>query len=402
MTSHASQYASLQKALVHWTDLWGNSIFHRFSEMERLVPEEWFEFGTRADLRSQWELGQGLGAAGAPASLREWVADLRASCELPRADSSVPISAPWDRDLTPKKKHEIEALLGLFQSFKIRPAKIVDIGGGAGHLARHLAKVLDCPVISIDRDSALQASGARIQTRWPWKNANPVRFVHGVFPEVALDPIDDEGAWSVGLHTCAQLAWSHLELVRSGISVLNFGCCYERLDPQRDVQRSQTARRAPLPWTREALFLANRGGVERTLEEFGFQQRMQRFRFALHELLLSEGFPSEQAAAVGSAREEIYRASFAAYARDRARLALDDEAIEAFFEGVRARIERKRFLSFLRNLLARPIEVALLLDRAMTIEESAGPDVEVRLIELFDARLSPRNVGILIRRVVTA
>ena len=157
---------------------------------------------------------------------------------------------------------------------------------------------------------------------------------------------------------------------------------------------------------KEALFLANRGGVERSLDAFVFQQRVLRFRYSLYELLRQEECAADQCEAVGSASRAVYLGSFAGYVRNRLRKLENlpdslreksDTAYEDFYRVVTPLIERKRFASFLRNLLARPLEIAILLDRALFFEDDAPlTGRNIRLIQLFDPALSPRNVGLVI------
>jgi hypothetical protein len=254
----------------------------------------------------------------------------------------------------------------------------------------------------VDRNPVLHEEGQRQLAKEPWKSEIPhaVRFVTASFP---IDMSSSGATFSIGLHTCGELAWSQLELVRQGASVLNFGCCYEIMDAQTATNRSHFAQEHPILFTRESLFLANRGGTERTLDDFLFQQRMQRFRFGLHHLLETEGH-AQLAGAVGNTNELHYRGRFADYVRNRCKhlsidLGLSDIAIENFHRSSQPRLERMRFAAFLRNMLSRPLELALLTDRALYVQELATPGTsEPQLLAFFDPKLSPRNVGIALIR----
>jgi hypothetical protein len=393
---NAEKYRRAIDLLEPLRSLWSNSILHAFPEMEALIPEDWFSYGARAELEDQYLSGQGKGNP--PDSLRQWIRSIHEYCAIPGLSVSVSIRPPLDKALIPKKKHEVEAILSLFRERAYSASRIIDIGGGLGHLARHLSLELNCPVDSIDRGPALQAKAERLTNEPPWSDRlqHKMRFIHGEFPLTKIAN-GSPGAWAIGLHTCGATAWSVLDLIGRGYSVLNVGCCYEKLTVARDTERSHLATEFPLQLTNESLFLANRGGIERSLDEFTFQQRVQRYRFALHELLKQEtdGAPADS---VGSAEEKIYMSSFADYARDRLSslgkvLPLSDGALDDFFCSIAPLIEKERFTAFLRNLLARPLELAILLDRALYIEESFG--IPVHLIELFDPRISPRNIGLI-------
>ncbi len=373
----------------------------RFAEAECRVPKEWFDYGRDREWSAQWRLGTRGEDARAPASLRDWVERARSLSAIPGGLAAPVACAPASRHLTPKKTHEIARVSAFLRQAELRPERILDVGGGAGHLARVLARDLGCEVISIDRDARLQAKGLRLLERDGARRS--VRFVSGDFVERGAELAQVPGTLVVGLHTCGGLAWEQLELVRGGNSLLNIGCCYDRLDPHREVDRSAEARARPLAWTVEGLFLANRGGVERGEAEFLRQQRVQRHRFALHALLRERGFDSSEIAAMGTAPLVDYEGSFEVYARGRIRARgwedgrageLSDRALREAEVRSAPFVERQRFVAWLRNVLARPLEIALLRDRARWLEETA-PGMEVRLVELFEPAISPRNVALL-------
>ncbi len=87
----------------------------------------------------------------------------------------------------------------------------------------------------------------------------------------------------MGLHTCGALAWDQLALASRGFAVLNIGCCYEKLDAEKDTERSKVAQAASLGWTGEALYLANRGGIERWTDGCKWSQSRMHEPFLLYE-----------------------------------------------------------------------------------------------------------------------
>ncbi len=410
--SNAEHYCAVREALVSWSELWQNSIFHRYAEMERLIPESWFHFGATEDLSNQFAVGQGEGCARAPETLLNWIHQIRSLCVLPQVAETRVLPTTLCRGLTPKKRHEIEALLSLFTTKDFSASHCLDIGGGVGHLARHLALELGCTVDSIDRDSALQEKGLAILKAWPWRDVlkeQQIRYIPGEFPRENIGDARSDNTWAIGLHTCGDLAWAQLDLLKKGYSILNIGCCYEKLNAASGTQRSSVARQRPLAWTDEALFLANRGGVERSKDEFIFQQRVQQYRFSLHELLYREGCDAHQCEEVGTATPAAYLGTFADYVRDRMRhfertpaklQSCSDASYRDFYRSIESLIEKKRFIAFVRNLLARPLEIALLLDRALFIEEE-GPNHgrNVRLIQVFNPMISPRNIALVAQAV---
>jgi hypothetical protein len=124
----------------------------------------------------------------------------------------------------------------------------------------------------------------------------------------------------------------------------------------------------------------------------------------LHELLSREEGGAAQAEAVGGASANVYAADFPDYVRNRldhlkgplsSLLRRSDGAYQDFYRTIEPLIEKKRFVAFLRNLLARPLEIAILLDRALFVEEIVdGQNLNVQLIQLFDPRISSRNAAL--------
>ena len=73
-------------------------------------------------------------------------------------------------------------------------------------------------------------------------------------------------------------------------------------------------------------------------------------------------------------------------------MAATDAELNATETDAAREFERIRRLSLPRKMIGRVLEVALVVDRAVALEER-GYRVEVR--QVFDATISPRNLGIL-------
>jgi len=393
-------YLSIRAHLEKMAPLWQHSVLDSWDQVRACIPEEWLIW-SRSVPHTHWHrLGLDPGHSSAPPSLRQFVETAQGFNEqLPVHSKRVAIPPRWSDNLTPKKKHEIEKILGALEAAP--PDHVIDIGGGMGHLARHLARAFSCPVDSIDISKALQDRGALLNRSEPWRPScegkvtfHTHKFSGNLPAEVRLH----EGSLLLGLHTCGPLAWRHLELMAvTRTRALNFGCCYELLDPMVDINRSGFCRAHPITHGEESLLLATRGGIQEHPGDFEFQQRVLDYRYSL-EAFLREIARADLSRRVGTAPLALYRGEYELYARDRLRrLGLEDSLYKDNELGSTRQKESQkvldqRFASFARNLLARPLEMSLLLDRALWIEEQTG--LKTTLNRVFDPAISPRNIAI--------
>lgn len=404
----AAHFARLHAALAPFEASWNRSLLQSWQGPEdtSFFPAAWMEFLEGQSIELLHRFDDELTPSSWQSELPE-LAELMGELE---AASAVFSRAPSLRErvittpgLSQKKRHEISVLVPFLESeLAERPAEhLVDLGGGVGHLARHLIEATSIKVHSVDAQRTLQETGRSIlREAWPEDQQNLLSFHNCLIHEQSqpeLDQLFTEKSWSLGLHTCGPLAWHQFEKSRSCQALLNIACCYDRLDPTTDFARSDFARRSQLQLSTPAFFLATRGRKGKSLDAFRFQERVQSYRFALHILLkergLSTGFLS-----VGNAAKILYRGSFAAYAQERCQrlgLPLAEKAseLEHFYTDSQVqRVVRRLFLSdLLRARWGRPLETLILLDRALWLAERGW---WVALLELFDRTESPRNVGL--------
>jgi hypothetical protein len=335
-----------------------------------------------------------------PAGLQSFMDELQPLLAFPQFSEAERLPEKKTLHMTAKKQHEIGAILPFLKKQKeaLEIERAVDIGGGVGHLARTLVTTLDIPMITIDRDAALQNEGRALLHKLKMKDV-PLQFVAGTMepgPQDELDPHFQGACLSLGLHTCGPLAWTHLKKSQASRAVLNFGCCYDRMDVARDCQQSTWARKHPLPLTSFALFLATRGR-RRSLQELAMQEKVNTYRLALHLFLQEEGL-ADGFLAVGDAARATYELGFTAYAADRFHfLGLDFSRHRMQADDFIARPDVQRsmreffVINVVRNVFARPLEVILLLDRVLWMEEQGHA---VELLAFFDHSISPRNLGL--------
>jgi hypothetical protein len=399
-----SLLVELRAHLLDWAPLWRHSVLDDWGTIEPWLPEAWLHWAQTVALTDRYAFSRTGSHERAPASLVEFAnRSLSFERRVPHLFGAPPLPAHWAKGLTPKKKHEIEHLLFFLDQQK--PGEVLDIAGGSGHLARHLARALRCPVHSIDQNPALHKSGQQILESPPWSEARllDITFFTAQFPGQIPDSMrarfQTKGSWSVGLHTCGALAWRHLEIGASSCGgILNLGCCFELLDPQADTNRSAFCRENPIPHNEESLFLANRGGLHEQYADFSFQDQVLNYRYTFDLLLRESGLGSESRS-VGTAPTQDYQKSFFHYSEGRLQalgkpqpLELTEKAAEQFYLENSERASKLKAAALLRNFLSRPLALSLILDRAIWLAEQTGQPAQV--LAFFDPSLSPRNLGI--------
>ena len=371
----------------------------------------------------------------APASLAALVEAAREVCALPslalgprsEVAASAPLSSgrrPADtpkgrqRKLeTPRKRAQVDAFASLVLPLAANAARVVDVGSGHGHLTRAIAERIALPVIGLERDVALaeRARGLSFAASLDFAVTDVLR------DGLALEP----GDCVIGLHVCGELGDAIVEGVAAanagasrgtrargdagGVAII--GCCLQkRRAPSRRPLCDAPGLSGALDLPRRLLGLSNLtardDGVEATrAQNLAGRER----RLALHRLLSAAGVGSGSDADRGARTGAALRlgAEIEGLNRRASRLDLPLLVERAF--GLRrlpapsaAAIEeaaawatvqhgRARRLSLPRAMLARVLEVFVLLDRALYLE---GHGFAVTVGEAFPASVSARNLAI--------
>ncbi len=277
---------------------------------------------------------------------------------------------------------------------------VVEWCSGKGHLGRLLARVHGVPVTGIERDAALCAEGSRLAARAQLA----VQFVQADVTRVtASDAQLVSAAHAIALHACGDL---HLALLRTGsrAGIAAFDivpCCYHltREPHWTPLSQALTATSlAHLALGREDLRLAVQEAVtssprilrqQRTLAAWrlGFDQLQRELR-GIDAYLPTPSYPLRVLADGFAA----FCARLARHHRLTLPAGLDFNRLE--HEGS-VRLARIRRLQLLRHACRRPLEVLLVMDRALWLSEQ-GYAVDVR--PFCPRPLTPRNLLIRARR----
>ncbi|MCB9061678.1 MAG: methyltransferase [Halobacteriovoraceae bacterium] len=302
-----------------------------------------------------------------------------------------------------KKKHELQSLcpyIGLLNKDK-KYLKAIDVGGGVGHLSRFLAHYYQIEAFCIDMDSSLQNTGEnRIDKYSLPPNAKNVNFRLEKFPSKSSKYILDNQSLVLGLHSCGNLS-NHLlksAVLNQAKTVINFGCCYLKMDAKKDFPISKFAKDGdPINLCKYSLTLATRSHASMTRTQFENKKQVKFYRYGLH-LFLYYKMKRSDFVSIGDAKTREYYLPFSQYVKSKLieneiECPLKAEEIDAFYKStyIQNKLEDMFCANIIRWQFGRCLELAILLDRAIYLSEN-GRNVEIK--EFFNPDLSPRNIGI--------
>ena len=320
--------------------------------------------------------------------------------------SKIPDLTPFPDDkslflhMIPKKQHEIKRLApfvnDFYQTHNI--AKIVDIGGGIGHLAQSLANHYELTTTSLDMDPVMQETGRQRQAH------NKVEYI-----QVKVDAENSQfqtllssDCMTLGLHTCGPLANHQIKAscAKKIKGLISFGCCYEKLQHDPNSQNiSQFAQnlKNPITFNYFALTLATRAHRKMHEKDYELKLKVKFFRYAIH-ILLHDEYGMKELISLGNSSPKLYDESFGNYVIEQFRrinlpLHHTKEELDAYFTNPERQelIWKMLTAGLIRNAFGRLMELYILLDRALYLEEHG---YKVELQEFFDEPVSPRNLGI--------
>lgn len=318
---------------------------------------------------------------------------LSALDELPQQTLG-PLSTRLGVDVPGRKWQQIEAFAARL-AFRQPTGHWLDWCAGKGHLGRLLARdgsQLTC----LEQDPALVIAGQQLSDRLHLAAQHQQQDV------LAADAGDRLTAQHtpVALHACGDLHVRLLQLASAkGCRQLAVApCCYNRIAGDDYQPLSAAARQSSLHLSRSDLGLP----LSETVTA-GRRQRQQRdqsmARRLAFDLLQRAQRSSGDYLPTPSLPVSWLAKDFASYCRDLATLkelplpaAVDWAALEA---AGWQRLAEVRNLELLRNLFRRPLELWLLLDRALYLESQG---YNVRLGTFCPHQLTPRNLLLLAER----
>ena len=329
------------------------------------------------------------GIPGAPRTLVDLARDVEAATQVPGPVDSGTIPALRFPGLRPRKERQVASMLELGRRLAERSQRLVDVGAGRGRFTEIAARVWNRPAIGIEREP-MRVRAARARSR------SSLTQYHCVDVSGGLTGLGS-GDLVLGLHACGDLGDS---IVRAAMaaqtSLILVACCHQKIRGPRREPLSRRAASKGLTFAREVLGLANL--ISRPV---GFEgplstaQGARAHRHALAHLLQDRGvdLPLDSLRHAMKRRDSF--ADWPAFARQALEAwglpAPSSAELDACLALSIEELGRMRRLSLPRNMLARLLELAIVLDRSCFLAEAG---FESAVVEVFNSEASPRNLAV--------
>jgi hypothetical protein len=325
-------------------------------------------------------------------------AEAQELCVLPRWEAAVSPSVPelLHRHIPGRKWQQITRFAAVATARTPAPVeRWVDWCAGKGHLGRYLARngaALTC----LEWDETLVQAGAYMSERL----GIPAR--HRCQNVLAADAGEQLQATHtpVALHACGDL---HVRLLRLSVAkgcrqLAIAPCCYNRTRDEIYVPLSEAGRATALQLSRDDLGLPLSETVTAGARERRNRDQSMAWRLGF-DLLQRRLRQQDDYLPTPSLPSAWLKKDFADYCRDLGALKqLPDPGEQdwaALEQAGWQRLAEVRNLELVRGLFRRPLELWLLLDRALLLDEHG---YRVRLGTFCPSELTPRNILLLAER----
>ncbi|WP_028615179.1 methyltransferase [Halopseudomonas pelagia] len=389
---YAERFQQLDAWLARYQSVWRAT---PFTQHKLPWEQDWPELATWLRSRSLAEAEQAhtqLQALHAPQPFRELSLQAEALSQIP--DWSVAPVQSWpellERHIPGRKWQQITRFAQASQrGWSQPPRHWLDWCAGKGHLGRLLAWQGGQPLTCLEQDAQLNQDGRALSQAL---QLNAQHLDYDVMTPTAWNQLRPDHSL-VALHACGQLHMTLLEqaVVAGCAQIALSPCCYNRIDGTHYRPLSQRARQSRLHLSKRDLGLPlqathTAGQRSRRLRDQSMAWRLA-FDVWQREVTGRDAYlptPSKPESAMGQ--------GFIAFCNDLAQhhglklsASTDWTALES--RGWQ-RLAEVRNLELVGGLFRRPLEVWLLLDRALFLQE-AGYTVSLGLFA--PAHLTPRN-----------
>ena len=389
---HAERFQQLDAWLARYQAVWRAT---PFTEHKLTWEQDWPELAGWLRARSLVDAEQGhtrLSSLTAPAPFAELLSTAQALSEVPDWCQEVPQTWPdrLERHIPGRKWQQITRFAQVSQQrWQQTPSHWLDWCAGKGHLGRLLAWQGGQPLLCLERDVVLNEQGRTLS------QALQVQASHR-----DCDVMTPE-AWQqlraahslVALHACGQL---HMTLLEQAVSagcrqIALSPCCYNRITGDHYRPLSRAARQSSLRLSKTDLGLplqATHTAGQRTR-----RLRDQSMAWRLAFDLWQRGMRAEDTYLPTPSRpESAMQQGIAAFCNDLAAYHGLPPASVGEWAALEPcgwqRLAEVRNLELVNGLFRRPLELWLLLDRALYLEEAG---YRVQLGRFAPAHLTPRN-----------
>lgn len=391
-----SRFLELDSFLLAWQSLWRPKPFTQLQlpwESEHPQLASWLRQRTLEQAEAAHNHPQQLAAPAPFAQLALEASRLSDVAPLP-ASIIAPVPARMSADVPGRKWQQIEAFASCL-NFNQDAQHWLDWCAGKGHLGRRLLQPgqrLTC----LEYDPALIESGKRLSERLHLQASHLQQDVMAADAAQRLHASHTP----VALHACGDL---HVQLMRlasdAGCRQLAIApCCYNRIDAPNYQPSSQAGQASALKLTRDELGLplsetVTAGARVRRQRD---QSMARRLAFDLLQRQLDDAAEYLPTPSLPSA---WLHKPFADYCHDLAALKNLRPFAEQDWASLEAagwaRLAQVRNLELVRNLFRRPLELWLVLDRALYLRER-GYIVSVGTF--CPHQITPRNLLLIAQR----
>jgi mRNA-degrading endonuclease HigB of HigAB toxin-antitoxin module len=297
-----------------------------------------------------------------------------------------------ERKMTHKKRHELKQLVPLSKRFQWQ--HLLDFGGGSGQSAMALLSDNESDAISVDLDEAVQAAGVEKIVNYLPQFKDRIQFKKVLVKSPSdLTPFTQKDGLVLGLHACGDLSSTIIQSFLEGESntLINFGCCYHK---GHQYNQSKLAQANPIEFSFHALNLAAKSYKWADPERIKRRHAVKKFRYALEMFVFDK--TGEKLTSTGNAHYKNYYGKFSDYALKYLppHITPSENELDAYFQLQETQDKLAYYINTesLRILFGRLIEIYLVLDRALYLMQN---NIEVELLEVFDRKLSPRNIALI-------
>lgn len=384
-------------------DLWDKEIIYQYPDYKTPFKDAWIDYLITLNIDELYSLLLFKISEDAPIDLRELIDCIKSYQETPSAEQySELLPNIGFQFMTEKKRHEVNQIIGYLREKKVLPSQseVIDFCGGAGYLGRSLAIYCDSKVRSVDIDEALQRRG-EIRARDLASKSTNLSFTKlNVLDNLSsLTENFSKGTSTIGVHTCAHLSDAQIEASRQLDArwIFNVSCCYYKTD-DTSYSFSSLSKQSGFKLSKESLLLAARGH-DTSFESFEFSISVKKYRYLLH--VYTKDILGLDFVAMGGLSHTDYEKPFYEYAKERLKTVLNLEIPESELKDFShnqtnlKKVQEMIACNTFRTIFSRLIEKYIALDRAVYLEELG---YQVSLLEIFDRKISPRNLAILAQK----
>lgn len=402
------RFKKIEIFLKEWQKIWQPSLLASYPKPLENIPESWLFYLQNASeqdlfLLSNYKCTGTNMPQGLPNSMRDLVIELRDLCDFPfyfhdqELLFSDPIYAQQINGLEMKKAHELRNLGPFVKDFSdfLQVSSLVEVGGGKGFLSL-AASGCQAKHVIIDQVAGLLGKCESYFKRW--RREKPLDCICCCIqnPSFQQQCCIENNSLIVGLHLCGNLTNDCLQSVvlSENKGVVSLGCCYHRLE----IHQQNLSGYCQLYYGDSEFRLCLAPYHYKSIDTYRNNVIKNIYRFALFDIYCYKNGvpPIVKDLNVYDYPRKAEKIDFEDFlfvnAKQISCLGEKNEILQFYNEkSFEQALSMERF-EYIRRFFSRILEVYLVLDRALFLKKS---DLEVVLVQLFDGRISPRNLAII-------